>query len=116
MTELSMSSVSGLRSAVGGTVALPGEPGYDEAVSIWNGAIDRRPAVVARCLSASDVAAALRYAQDAGLEVSVRGGGHNFAGFALCDGGVMIDLSLMRDVVVDPGARRVVAGGGATWG
>jgi hypothetical protein len=104
-----------LRARLGGTVALPGEPGYDEATTIWNAAVDRRPAVVARCESSADVAAALAAAQAADLEVSVRGGGHNYAGFALCDGGLMIDLTPMKAVSVDPAARRARCGGGTTW-
>ncbi len=98
------------------TLCEPGEPGYDEAVRIWNGAITRRPSVVVRCAADLDVAAALRYAQGAGLEVSVRGGGHNYAGFALTDGGLMIDLTPMKSITVDPDARRVRCDGGATWG
>ena len=109
-------AVGELRAAMGGQVSMPGEAGYDEAVNIWNHAITRRPAVVARCTSPGDVAAALAFAQRQGLEVSVRGGGHNFAGFALCDGGLMIDLTPMKTVSVDPAARRATCGGGTTWG
>ena len=107
-----------LRTAVGSpaAVCVPGEVGYDEAVGIWNAAIARRPSIVVRCIGDGDVAAALRFAQDAGLEVSVRGGGHNYAGFALTDGGLMIDLTPMKAVSVDAGARRVRCGGGTTWG
>ena len=115
-----MANVSGavgeLRAAMGGQASMPGEAGYDEAVNIWNHAITRRPAVVARCTSPGDVAAALAFAQRQGLEVSVRGGGHNFAGFALCDGGLMIDLTPMKTVSVEPAARRATCGGGTTWG
>jgi FAD/FMN-containing dehydrogenase len=105
-----------LRGAIDGGVSLPGEAAYDTAVSVWNGVIKRRPAVVASCVSSGDVAAALAFARDEGLEVSVRGGGHNYAGHALCDGGLMIDLTPMKSVVVDAPGRRVVCGGGATWG
>jgi FAD/FMN-containing dehydrogenase len=115
MTEM-LSTVDTLREALDGVVSVPGEAAYDAAVSIWNGVIDRRPAVVASCASSADVVAALASAQAHGLEVSVRGGGHNYAGFALCDGGLMIDLTPMKSVVVDPVARRVVCGGGTTWG
>jgi len=108
--------VEGLRGAIDGTASVPGEPGYDTAVSIWNGVIERRPAVVVSCTSNGDVAAALAAASEHGLEISVRGGGHNYAGFAVCEGGLMIDLSPMKSVVVDPSARRVVCGGGTTWG
>ncbi len=108
--------VGGLRDAIDGTVSLPGESAYAGAVAIWNGVIERRPAVVASCTSGSDVAAALAFARDAGLEVSVRGGGHGYAGLALSDGGLTIDLSPMKDVEVDPDAQRARCGGGVTWG
>jgi FAD/FMN-containing dehydrogenase len=110
------SVVGTLRGAIDGMVSTPGEEAYDTAVSIWNGVIERRPAVVASCTSGGDVAASLAFAQDHGLEVSVRGGGHNYAGHAVCDGGLMIDLTPMKSVVVDAPARRVVCGGGTTWG
>ncbi|WP_067452141.1 FAD-binding oxidoreductase [Actinomadura macra] len=105
-----------LRASVAGTVARPGEPGYDEAVAIWNGSITRRPSIVVRCTGTDDVAAALKYARGAGLEVSVRGGGHGFSGFALTEGGLMIDLSPLKSVTVDPTTRTAVAGGGVNWG
>ncbi|MFJ9559179.1 FAD-binding oxidoreductase [Streptomyces fuscichromogenes] len=91
----------------------PGDPGYDEARRVWNGMIDRRPAVIARCSDAADVAAAVRYATATGLAVTVRGGGHNVAGLALADDALLIDLSPMRSVEVDPVRRLAVAGGGA---
>jgi FAD/FMN-containing dehydrogenase len=105
-----------LRGAIDGDVSLPGETAYDAAVSIWNGVIERRPAVVVSCVSSADVVAALAFATEEGLEVSVRGGGHNYAGHALCDGGLMVDLTPMKSVVVDAARRRVVCGGGTTWG
>ncbi len=107
-----------LRNALGGNavVATPGDAGYDDAVRIWNAAITRRPSVVVGCTSDSDVSAALAFAQREGLEVSVRGGGHSYAGFALTDGGLMIDLTPLKTVTVDPGARRATCGGGTTWG
>lgn len=109
-------AVDELRTGIKGTVAQPGEEGYDEAVSIWNSAIARRPAIVARCTNSSDVAAALAFARQEALEVSVRGGGHNYAGFALCDDGLMIDLTPMKSVSVDAVAHRARCGGGTTWG
>ncbi len=116
MTRTIDRDVTALRAAVNGAVLLPGDEGYDEARSVWNGDIDRRPAVIARCTGPDDVAAALRYAQDAGLEVAVRGGGHGYWGAAVPEGGVMIDLSPIDHVVVDPDARRARVGGGATLG
>ncbi len=98
------------------TLARPGEAAYDEAVDIWNHACDRRPSEVARCGSAEEVVAALAHARADGLEVSVRGGGHNYAGHALTDGGLMIDLTPMKEITVDVDARRVSCGGGTTWG
>jgi FAD/FMN-containing dehydrogenase len=114
--ELSAEQIDGLQAAIGGKVSRRGDPGYDEAVNIWNGAISRRPALVVSCTGPKDVAAALAFAQRRGLEVSVRGGGHNYAGFALCDGGLMIDLTPLKTVRVDPDARRAWCGGGTTWG
>ena len=116
MTRTIDRDVTALRAAVNCAVLLPGDEGYDEARSVWNGDIDRRPAVIARCTGPDDVAAALRYAQDAGLEVAVRGGGHGYWGAAVPEGGVMIDLSPIDHVVVDPEARRARVGGGATLG
>jgi hypothetical protein len=85
---------------------LPTSPDYDAARRIWNGAIDRRPACIARCTGVSDVVAAVRVARDHDLEIAVRGGGHNVAGTAVCDDGIVIDLSVMRAVWVDPAGRR----------
>lgn len=97
-----------------GTALIRGDTGYDEARSAWNGEIDRYPALIARCANAADVAAAIGYARSSGLELSVRGGFHGTAGHAICDDGVMIDLSQMCAVEVDPVARRARVGGGAT--
>ena len=115
MTGVATDPYEGLRGRVSGVVCTPGDAEYDEAVTIWNAVIERRPAVVVRAAGSADVAAALAFAQDAGLDVSVRGGGHNYAGFALCDGGVMIDLTPLKRVTVDLDARRVRCGGGTTW-
>ena len=100
---------------VTGRVLSPQDAGYDEARAVHNGLVDRRPAVIVRCRSTADVVAALAFARRAGLEVSVRGGGHNVAGRAVTDGGVMISLADMRDVAVDPERATVTAQGGATW-
>ena len=104
-----------LRSKTACRVLGPDDSGYDEARSLWNGDINRRPAVIAQCNTADDVAASLAVARANDLEISVRGGGHNYAGHGVCEGGVMIDLSQMRSVDVDPATRRARAQGGATW-
>src|SRR5918997_3270138 len=116
MTRTAGGDIDALRTRVGGVVLLPGDEGYDEARSVWNGAIDKRPAVIVRCTGPDDVAAGLRYAQDSDLEGAVRGGGHGYWGAAVPEGGLMVDLSLIRHVVVDPEARRARVGGGATLG
>ncbi|HEY1370489.1 MAG TPA: FAD-binding oxidoreductase [Gaiellaceae bacterium] len=104
-----------LRPRFRGTLLRPGEEGYDEARRVWNGAIDRRPALIARCAGADDVVEAVRFARKRDLLVSVRGGGHSIAGHGVCEGGVMIDLSLMKAARVDPAARTVQAAGGLLW-
>jgi FAD binding domain/Berberine and berberine like len=116
VATLQDSPVGTFRAGFTGTVIVPDDPSYDTARSVWNGDIDRRPAVIARCSNADEVAAALRFGREQGLEISVRGGGHNFAGFAVRDNALMIDLSAMRQVTVNPSTRRAVCGGGATWG
>ncbi len=89
---------------------------YDTARAVWNGAVDRRPRLIARCIGAADVVAAVRFARDHDLEIAIRGGGHNVAGTAVCDDGIVIDLSAMRAVRVDPAGRRAWVQGGALWG
>jgi len=105
-----------LRAGLRGALLQPGDPGYDAARHVWNGSIDRKPALIARCTGAADVIAAVAFARANGLLLSVRGGGHNVTGNAVCDGGLMIDLSPMKGVRVDPVARTVRAQGGVTWG
>src|SRR3954467_3908006 len=104
-----------LRDRLGERILRPEDPGYHEARAIHNGLVDRRPALIVRCRSADDVVAALELARRTGLEVSVRGGGHNVAGRAVTDGGVMIDLAEMNAVTVDAERATVTAGGGARW-
>ena len=99
-----------------GELLLPTSPGSEPARRIWNGAIDRRPACIARCTGVADVVAAVRFAREHNLEIAVRGGGHNVAGTAVCDDGIVIDLSAMRAVRVDPADRRAWVQGGALWG
>ena len=101
---------------VRGPVLRPGDAGYDTARHVWNAMIDRRPALIVRCTGSADVQAAVRFAAAHGLLVSVHGGGHNVAGTAVCEGGLMIDLSLMRGIHIDPEARTARVQGGATWG
>lgn len=101
--------------ATSGRLLRPGDAGYEEARRVHNGLVDKRPAMIAQCASATDVVDAIRLAQRLGLEVAVRGGGHNVAGRATVDGGVMIDLAPMKEISVDPEKRRVHAGGGVTW-
>ena len=98
-----------------GIVLRPGDAEYDAVRVIWNGMIDRRPAVIVRCRSSAEVRAAVLHAQAEGLAIAIRSGGHNVAGYAVCDGGLMIDLSLMNGVRVDPALTCATVGGGATW-
>jgi FAD/FMN-containing dehydrogenase len=105
-----------LRADVRGPVILPGDRGYDAARAIWNGAIDRRPACIARCLGVADVVAAVGFARERELLVAVRSGGHGVGGHAICDDGLVIDLSPMKGIRVDPVARTARAEAGVLWG
>jgi FAD/FMN-containing dehydrogenase len=104
-----------LQTRVSGSVLGSLDDGYDAARAVYNGLIDRKPAVIVRCRTTSDVVAAIAFARRAGLEVSVRGGGHNVAGRAVTDGGVMIDLAEMKGIDVDPSGRTATAEGGVIW-
>lgn len=108
-------AVEEFTSGVRGTVIRPGDAAYDEARAVWNGLIDKRPAFVVRCAGVADVIAAVTFAREHDLPLSVRGGGHNVAGSAVVDDGLVVDLSEMNGVRVDPDARTVRAEGGATW-
>jgi FAD/FMN-containing dehydrogenase len=99
-----------------GDLITPDHHDYDGARAVWNGTVDRRPRLIARCSGTADVAAAVRFARDRDLEIAVRGGGHNVAGTAVCDDGIVIDLSAMRAVSVDPVERTALVQGGALWG
>ena len=105
-----------LRASQRGRVFLPGDDGYDAARAIWNGMIDKKPAIIAQCTGVADVINAVNFARESELLVAVRAGGHNWAGLAACDGGILIDLSPMKSVLVDPEARIARVQGGATWG
>jgi FAD/FMN-containing dehydrogenase len=109
-------TLEALRKDLRGELLVPADPGYDEARAIWNAMVDRRPALIVRCRGVADVMRAVTFASEHDLLLAIRGGGHNIAGNALCDGGMVIDLSLMRSVRVDPKARRAWVEAGATLG
>src|SRR3982751_301642 len=98
-----------------GTIIRRGDATYDQARRVWNGMIDRSPAMIVQCATTADVVGAVTLAREHGLVLSVRGGGHNVGGFAVNDDGLVIDLSLMRGVTVDPARRIASAQGGALW-
>jgi len=102
-----------LKRDISGQIVLPGDKDYDAARRIWNAMIDRRPALIVYCATTQDVVRAVNFAMDTGLPLAVRGGGHNIAGNAVCDGGIVVDLSRMKAATVDPGSRRVTIEAGA---
>lgn len=114
MTNISDEIIDKLKGKVKGRIVLPGDPSYDEVRKIWNAMIDRRPAVIVQCAEADDVPHAIMFARDNGLELSIRGAGHNIAGNAVCNDGVMIDLSTMTNVRVDAEKKRAYVEPGAT--
>lgn len=107
---------AGLKSAISGEVILPGETGYDAARAIWNGMFDRKPCIIARCANTTDVVQAVNFGRENKLLIAIKGGGHNSAGTAVCDDGLMIDLSLMQGVEVDPATNTVKVQGGCLLG
>ncbi|HEX6106730.1 MAG TPA: FAD-binding oxidoreductase [Gemmatimonadales bacterium] len=115
-TALDPALADALRARLRGPVLRAGDPGYDDARAIWNGMIDRRPALIARCLGTADVVAAVGFAREHGLPLTVKSGGHNIAGLSLADGALTLDLSLMRGVRVDPGVRLAWAQAGCLLG
>jgi FAD/FMN-containing dehydrogenase len=115
-TVIDDASLDSLRSSVRGEVLTPGTEAYNTARAVWNAMIDKYPALIVRCRGAADVISAVNFARERRLLVSIRGGGHNVAGLALCDGGVTIDCSLMRSIRVDPVGRIARAEPGLTWG
>jgi hypothetical protein len=113
---LTASSILGFKSRFAGEVLAPGDTGYDAARMVFNATIDRRPAVIVRCTNADDVAEAVNFGREQNLVIAVRAAGHNVAGYAVCDDGIVIDLSRMKAIDVDPVRRTVRAGAGLTWG
>lgn len=111
-----MSDLKSALTGFTGTTMRPGDTGYDEARSVFNGLIDRKPAIIARCTTTADVAAAIRFGRSEGLTISVYGGGHSVTGAAVCDDGLCIDLRGLKTITVDPVAKVARAGGGTTWG
>jgi FAD/FMN-containing dehydrogenase len=114
MSHLDAHRIEALKNEFNGEVLLPGDDGYEGARKIWNAMIDKRPAIIARCSTTSDVVRAVHFARDNQLLLAIRGGGHNIAGSALCDGGIVIDLSQMKAAHVDAATRRVTVEAGAT--
>jgi FAD binding domain len=111
-------AITEFRGQFRGTVIEPQDPAYDEARKVYNGMIDRRPRLIAKCTDVADVIAAVRMAKTTGLRVSIRGGGHNAAGLGVCDEGLVIDLAPIQYVRVDPSSRTVLVGGaqsGPMW-
>ena len=115
VTTLDRERLETFSAGLSGTLLQPGDDGYDEARRIHNGLIDKQPALIARCRGTADVVAAIGLARETGLEISIRGGGHNVAGRAVADGALMIDLAEMKGIHVDPAARTIRAQGGVTW-
>jgi hypothetical protein len=114
--RLDDNAIGALRTGLRGPLLRPGDPGYDAARKIDNAMIDRHPALIARCAGAADVISAVRFARERDVVVSVRAGGHNVAGNAVCEGGLVIDVSPMKGIRVDPAARTAQAQAGVTWG
>ena len=114
MTQLQLKKIENLKAGFIGELLTPDDPAYDMGRRVWNAMIDRRPALIARCAGVTDVIRAVNFARDNSLALAIRGGGHNIAGNALVEGGIVVDLSRMRSVIVDPKARRVTIEGGAT--
>src|SRR6266498_2174117 len=108
-------AVEEFKARLRGQLLRPGDDAYDEARKVWNGMFDRRPALIARCAGTADVMSAVNFARDNGLQAAVRGGGHSFPGHSVCDGGLVIDLSPMKGIRVDPAARRARAQPGVKW-
>src|SRR5215471_20801741 len=113
---LNESQISAFKASLRGELIAPGDARYDEARAVYNAMISRRPRLIARCADAADVMASVNFAREQNLPLSIRGGGHNAAGLGVCDDGLVVDLSLIRYVTVDPKGRTVRVGGGSLWG
>ncbi len=109
-------TLADFRASLRGEVIRPGDDGYDAARKVWNGMIDRRPALIVRCAGTADVVGVIQFAGSRNLPVAVRGGGHNVAGNAVGDGGLVVDLSAMKGIRIDPAARTARCDPGVTWG
>jgi FAD binding domain/Berberine and berberine like len=116
MPTLSKSDIDPFKATLRGQLIMPDDAGYDEARTVWNAMIDRRPAMIVRCAGVADVRCAVNFARDQHLPLAIRGGGHNIAGSAMCDDGLVIDLSKMKSVRVDPFTRRAYVEPGCTLG
>ncbi|MGB2958909.1 MAG: FAD-binding oxidoreductase [Bacteroidota bacterium] len=116
MAKRTTTDIQSLKRSIQGELLVPGDSGYDEARSMWNGMFDRKPGIIARCKNTSDVVSAVNYARDHGLLLAVKGGGHNSAGNGVCDDGLTIDLSLMRNATVDPEKGTATIEGGCLLG
>ena len=114
MTTLTLKAREEIKGLIKGSIIVPDDPGYEEARQVWNAMIDRRPAVIVQCAQADDVPSVIRFARENKLELSIRGAGHNIAGNALCDNGITIDFSRMKNVRVDTGKKRAYVEPGAT--
>jgi hypothetical protein len=114
--KLDEAAIRKLEASFRGELVRPVDPGYDAHRRVWNGSIDRYPALIARCAGVADVRAAVEFAKDSGLPVAVRGGGHSFPGLSVCDGGVVIDLGSMKGIRVDPQTRKARVQAGVLWG
>jgi FAD/FMN-containing dehydrogenase len=115
-TILDKASVHKFRDTLRGVLIEPSDAGYDDARKVWNGMIEKHPALIVRCADESDVIASINFARTERLPIAVRGGGHNVAGFGTCDDGILIDLSPMKKIEVAPAARTAQAQAGLTWG
>src|SRR5947209_42272 len=113
---LAKEAIETLKASLRGELIQPGDEGYEAARKVYNGMIDKHPALIARCADVADVITAVNFGRENNLLVSIRGGGHNAGGLGICDNGLVIDLSLIRYTHVDPQTRTVRVGGGSTWG